>query len=105
VQKGEEREQLTPRLTYAPDGKPTHEALSSQLLRGQVRLLTVNAGMGPTPSSVVLGLTHAGSGTSRPEILMVEASVKPFINLLWGGTVLMMVGFVLAIVKRWREKP
>lgn len=105
VQKGEEREQLTPLLTYAPDGTPSPEAMSSRLLRGQVRLLTVNAGMGSTPSSIVLGLTNAGGGTSRPEILMVEASVKPFINLLWGGTVLMMVGFVLAIVKRWREKP
>jgi cytochrome c-type biogenesis protein CcmF len=105
VQKGEEREQLTPRLTYAPDGTPSDEALSSRLLRGQVKLLKISAGMGQTPSSVVLGLTHASGGIPVPEILMVEASVKPFINLLWGGTVLMMVGFVLAIVNRWREKP
>jgi cytochrome c-type biogenesis protein CcmF len=105
VQKEGDREQLTPRLTYGPDGTPTHEALSSRLLRGEVRLLTINAGTGSTPSSIVVGLTYAGGGTSNPEILVVEASVKPFINLLWGGTVLMMVGFVLAIVKRWREKP
>jgi cytochrome c-type biogenesis protein CcmF len=103
VQKGGEREHLVPRMTYAADGIPTQEALSSRLLGGEVRLLRVSAGMGSTPSGIVLGLTRAGSGTSSPEILMVEASVKPFINLLWGGTVLMVVGFVLAFVKRWRE--
>ena len=105
VVKGKEREQLAPRMTYAADGTPAQEALSSRVLGGEVRLLRVNAGMGSTPSSIVVGLTQAGGGTSTPEILMVEASVKPFINLLWGGTGLMMVGFVLAIVKRWREKP
>ncbi len=104
VQKDNEREQLAPLMTYAADGTPAQEALPSRLLGGEVRLLRVNAGMGSTSSSIVLGLTQAGGGTPSPEILMVEASVKPFINLLWGGTVLMMTGFVLAIVKRWREK-
>ncbi len=104
VQKGKEREQLAPHMTYAADGTPAQDALSSRLLGGEVRLLKVNAGMGSTPSSILLGLTQAGGGTLNPEILMVEASVKPFINLLWGGTILMIMGFVLAIVKRWREK-
>jgi cytochrome c-type biogenesis protein CcmF len=104
VQKGNQREQLAPHTTYAADGTPVQEALPSRLLGGEVRLLRVNAGMGSTPSSIVLGLTQAGGGTPVPEILMVEASVKPFINLLWGGTVMMMLGFVLAMVKRWREK-
>lgn len=40
---------------------------------------------------------------AQPEVLMVEASVKPFISVVWGGTVIMLVGFVLAIIKRMRE--
>jgi len=38
-----------------------------------------------------------------PESLVVDASVKPLISLLWGGTLVMMAGFVLAFVKRSKE--
>lgn len=37
------------------------------------------------------------------EALVVDASVKPGINLLWGGTIVMMAGFVIAFVKRSKE--
>ena len=39
----------------------------------------------------------------RDEILVVEASVKPMINLVWMGTVTLIVGFVLTIVRRAEE--
>ena len=39
----------------------------------------------------------------RPERLVVEASIKPFMSLLWGGMVLMIAGFGLAILKRTQE--
>jgi cytochrome c-type biogenesis protein CcmF len=38
-----------------------------------------------------------------PEVLMVEASVKPFINLVWTGVILMLIGFVITIVRRTQE--
>ncbi len=48
----------------------------------------------------------ADASTNAPlgaESLVIDASVKPGINLLWGGTLLMMAGFVLALVKRSKE--
>jgi cytochrome c-type biogenesis protein CcmF len=33
----------------------------------------------------------------------MKAIVFPFINLLWGGTIIMVIGFLLAIVRRLQE--
>ena len=37
------------------------------------------------------------------ETLSVEASVKPFINLVWAGVLVMVFGFVISIVRRTEE--
>ncbi len=39
----------------------------------------------------------------KRETLVVEASVKPMINLVWGGTVTLIIGFALTIVRRVSE--
>ena len=41
---------------------------------------------------------HAGKDT-----LVVEASVKPFINLVWSGVIILLVGFLITIVRRVQE--
>jgi len=38
-----------------------------------------------------------------PETLILTASVKPFINLVWGGTAIMVIGFYLALLTRHRR--
>ncbi len=37
------------------------------------------------------------------EVLSIEASVKPFINLVWAGVILMVIGFLISVVRRTRE--
>ncbi|MBW7888952.1 MAG: cytochrome c biogenesis protein CcsA [Bacteroidetes bacterium] len=37
------------------------------------------------------------------DVLVVEASIKPFINLVWIGTFSLMIGFVITIVRRAKE--
>lgn len=37
------------------------------------------------------------------EMLVVEASIKPLINLVWMGTVTLLVGFILTIIRRVQE--
>ncbi len=39
----------------------------------------------------------------RGETLVVEASIKPYINLVWTGTVTLVLGFFLTIVRRVGE--
>ena len=38
-----------------------------------------------------------------PETLVITASVKPFINLVWGGTVVMVLGFYFSLLTRYRK--
>ncbi len=59
----------------------------------------------PSKSTVEIGVVdpqHARAGTKN-ETLIVEASVKPYINLVWMGTVTLVVGFVLTIIRRVQE--
>ena len=49
--------------------------------------------------------TQAGSTKSDQdgEILVVEASIKPYINLVWNGIIVVLVGFIITIVRRTHE--
>ncbi|MCI0708280.1 MAG: cytochrome c biogenesis protein CcsA [Ignavibacteriae bacterium] len=40
---------------------------------------------------------------NKAETLVIEASVKPYINLVWVGTVTLVVGFFLTIIRRVAE--
>lgn len=37
------------------------------------------------------------------ETFVLTASIKPFINFVWGGTIVMVLGFFLALVARYRR--
>jgi len=39
----------------------------------------------------------------QTETLVLTASIKPYINLVWGGTVILVIGFFLSILKRKRS--
>jgi cytochrome c-type biogenesis protein CcmF len=41
--------------------------------------------------------------TEKKEVLTVTASIKPFINLVWAGVVVMVVGFFVAMNRRLKE--
>jgi cytochrome c-type biogenesis protein CcmF len=44
-----------------------------------------------------------GVSTTAKDYVILKAVEKPFINLLWSGTLLMTIGFGMAFVKRRRE--
>lgn len=44
-----------------------------------------------------------GVSTTQKDYIILKAVEKPFINLLWSGTLLMAVGFGMAIAKRRRD--
>ncbi|MBI4548880.1 MAG: cytochrome c biogenesis protein CcsA [Ignavibacteriae bacterium] len=59
----------------------------------------------PTQSKVEISVTDPSELSQEPkgETLIVEASIKPYINLVWMGTVTLVVGFVLTIIRRVQE--
>jgi len=56
--------------------------------------------------SLVLGSLsggEAGVTEVKREVLSIEASIKPFINLVWMGVILMVIGFIISAVRRTKE--
>ncbi|MBU1096177.1 MAG: cytochrome c biogenesis protein CcsA [Bacteroidetes bacterium] len=55
-------------------------------------------------SSLSENVNSADTGSKMPkEVLSIEASVKPFINLVWAGVLIMVLGFIISVVKRTKE--
>ena len=55
-------------------------------------------------SRVEIGVKDIQAAAREPstqgDVLMAEASVKPFINLVWSGVIIVVVGFLVTIVRR-----
>jgi cytochrome c-type biogenesis protein CcmF len=58
-------------------------------------------------SRVEIGVKDIQAAAREPaaqgDVLMAEASVKPFINLVWSGVIIVIVGFLITIVRRAQE--
>lgn len=56
-------------------------------------------------SSVEISIAHSQgiSETPKKDTLIIEASVKPYINLVWLGTIIMVLGFFVTVVRRLDE--
>lgn len=80
--------------------------LSSQQRLYEFRLVRIAPDQEtPSRSTIEIAVTLPAemAGESKPETLVVEASVKPLINLVWVGTVTLVVGFFVTIVRRVKE--
>jgi cytochrome c-type biogenesis protein CcmF len=98
------REVLTPVTLFAANEAPVFKGVPSRILNGTVQLIAVKVGMGGDDrSAVTMQVERGGAVSQSREILVVEASIKPFINLLWGGALVLMAGFLLSILKRSKE--
>src|SRR5207247_209489 len=55
-------------------------------------------------SSIGLAVTDKSipAPVQPAETFILTASIKPFINLVWGGTMVMVIGFFLSMVFRYR---
>jgi cytochrome c-type biogenesis protein CcmF len=100
---GNSAETVTPVTVYQSGGSPQPVTMESKLLGTGIRLSSVEVGGEGVPSAVTLDLAGAGGGKGPREVLIVDASVKPYIGLVWPGTVIMIVGFLLSILKRSKE--
>lgn len=103
IVRGSEEETLTPVTVFRPNGQPQPRAVKSRLLGGDVKLLTLNVGMEGGKSAVTISVEKEGGAKASGEALVAEASMKPFISLVWVGTIVMMGGFGMSIVNRSKE--
>lgn len=85
---------------YAKPVYGVKDMLRSYQITSEVRSARIRFDFEPTGPT---GYTIITSIKPREYIIM-KAIVFPFINLLWAGTVVMVIGFVLSIRQRLKEK-
>ncbi len=66
------------------------------------------AGVNVEERKLILGIAkmndNPGESNKKPEILAAEVSVKPFINVLWLGTFIMVLGFLVTLYNRTKKQ-
>ncbi len=94
-------ERLEPTLTIkagaAPELQPASLQSNSSI---KVSLINIDA----NNRKVMIEVQGLSPSSLPAETLIVEASVKPFINVLWLGTYIVFFGFCLSIYRRWKER-
>lgn len=75
-----------------PDGKRSAIIKGINVETGSLRL-------------AITGSDGADNPYAGKELLAVEVSVKPLIAVLWVGTILLVIGFILAMLAQRRKRP
>ncbi|MGC8653501.1 MAG: cytochrome c-type biogenesis CcmF C-terminal domain-containing protein, partial [Candidatus Kryptoniota bacterium] len=99
------------------DGKKIEIAPELQFVNGQQKgvpaeafgnvlaIMDMNVGMGGGEASVrVVVHSQDISSASIVPILTVEISRKPLISFLWGGTVILFIGLIISLYRRFNEE-
>ena len=76
---------------------------TSQNARVKIQLINLTAGKIQISVSNLDGTAEATAHQQPKEILSISASVKPFINLVWAGVLVMFVGFFVSVSRRLKE--
>jgi len=92
-------------LRKSVSGKVEFTSFISEEMNLKIDLINLTAG------NVELGLSKAdgtaeaetNTQTQSSEVLTVTASIKPFINLVWAGVVIMVAGFFISMTRRLKE--
>jgi cytochrome c-type biogenesis protein CcmF len=105
VKRGGTTEAVVPVTIYREGNTPTYQSAPLKDGKTSVQLLHVNVDMTTKESSIAIAVHRDGQDarSEKDEVLVVEASVKPFISLLWSGTVILFVGFIVSIIRRAKE--
>jgi cytochrome c-type biogenesis protein CcmF len=107
-------------LKIAKDGKSEQIKPLMKGEKGEMNFVPAKSSLGTTEFTIVrvqpnrentdqskvelsINDPTAQSRAPKVETLIVEASIKPYINLVWMGTVTLLVGFILTIVRRVQE--
>lgn len=107
VQTEKDVQTMIPTTTFSTQG--TQEKKTAYLKSGKIgfQLVSMNVNSGTHKSLVhinvvgVGGIMHGGSG--KPETLIVEVSVKPFMNFVWIAAAMIICGLTVAMARRLKQ--
>ncbi len=105
VKSGEKTERIMP-LMKNESGQVNYIPVTSTFGNIEIRISKLQPNReDPAKSRVELNYRKLDQSnqSQKSETLVVEASVKPLINLVWVGTITLLVGFIVTIVRRTQE--
>jgi hypothetical protein len=101
VKHGTSTEQLTPVTVYKDTLAPQMRIARTKDGAFGFELLTMNVDSQTKGSVIELNVTglgaHAPVVSQKSQLLVIEASVKPFMSLVWAGAALMMFGLGISL--------
>ncbi|MFI5253394.1 MAG: heme lyase CcmF/NrfE family subunit [Bacteroidota bacterium] len=104
VEKNGKKEQIRP-LMQNDGGSISFIPVKSSFSPAEFTIVKLQPNREDTKQSKIEISVSDPSTPNQPKVetLVIEASVKPYINLVWMGTITLIVGFVLTIVRRVQE--
>ena len=92
-------------LRKQTEGKVELTSFESKELNLKIGLENLSAGVIDIAFSTLDGSESQNPivKTESNEVLSVTASIKPFVNLVWAGVAIMVVGFFVSMVRRLKE--
>ena len=107
-------EQITPTNKIDPSGQSQLNTVTTKSgdqftvtdvhVDDKTKEASVMIGYLPAKNSPDAAFSHSSNKVrgdpSAPAVLVLEATIKPFINLVWGGVIIMVIGFIVT----WRRR-
>jgi len=99
------RKTETELLRKQTDGKIEFTSFESEEMNLKIDLENLSAGVIEIAFSSIddTDTQTTSVQTGGNEILMVTASIKPFVSLVWAGVAIMVIGFFIAMTRRLKE--
>ena len=103
VKRGSRTEEIVPVTVYRGAEKPDIRKASTKDGAFGFELIAMNVGTQSIPSTIDLIVT--GSAVPAPpvaksQLLVVEASMKPFMSVVWTGAVFILLGLVVSLTTK-----
>ena len=94
--------ELAPELQFV-NGQ--QKAIPAEAFGNVIAIMDMNVGMGGGVASLRLVVhSQQASQAAAVPVLTVEISRKPLISLLWGGTIVLFVGLIISVYRRFTEE-
>ena len=92
-------------LRKQTDGQVEFTSFESKEMNLKIEMENLSAGVIDIALSALDGseTQTTTTQTETNEILSVNASIKPFVNLVWAGVAIMVIGFFIAMTRRLKE--
>ena len=107
VKRGSKTEEVVPVTVYR--GAEKLEVRKATTKDGAVgfELVAMNIGTQSIPSTIELSISGSAvpaSPVTKSQLLVVEASLKPFMSVVWAGTVFILLGLVISLTTKFNGR-